>query len=159
MLITKNNVLKYFCIKQNNKVIKHSSKIKILGNVLNDGLNWNDMIKNGHSSLLNQLRIRNYAISKVICYLDPQMKKNYVNAVFRGKLLFGIKTWGGTSQENIKLIQNQQNIAAKMALGFKFFNKTINQRQKELNWLSIDNEEDLPPFGGAGHLSLDLSLV
>ena len=76
----------------------------------------------------------------MVRYLDPRMKRNLVNAIFRGKLLFAIETWGGTSMENLKLIQKQQDWASRLALGKEHAFKSSNQRQKMLNWLCIKDE-------------------
>ena len=141
-------ITKYASIRNNFKVkvegveFKHMKKIKIVGNVMNEDLNWNSMITGGNESVLNQLKARNFALSKVTPYLDDNMKKSVVNGIFRGKLLFGIETWAATSKMNIKVIESEQNKMTKLALNKKFANKSYNQRLKQLNWLPIEAELD-----------------
>ena len=75
MIITKNkNVMKQFEIKIKDKSVKHSKTMTILGNTINDKLNWNNMTSVGTDALLNQLKIRNHTLSKIVRYLDPKMK-------------------------------------------------------------------------------------
>ena len=68
------------------------------------------------------------------------MKKNYVNAIFKGKLLFGIESWGGTNKANIKLIEKEMFTAAKYALGKEDRYKSDRFRLRKLGWLELEKE-------------------
>ena len=81
------------------------------------------MIIYGKDSLLNQLKNRNRSFQNVAKYMTPVIRKAYVSSIFRGKLLYGIETWGGTSKTNLQKLQNEQSKAAKFALGPKFDKK------------------------------------
>ena len=67
-------------------------------------------------------------------------RKQYVEAIFKSKLNFGIENWGGISKATLKLIQNQVKIAAKIALGKEFYNKSDNQRLRQLSWLPVEDQ-------------------
>ena len=69
-------------------------------------------------------------------------EKQYVGAIFCGKMLFGIETWGGVRKQLIDKIQLLQDKAAVLALkGSKNCeNLSLRQRQNKLNWLSVNDE-------------------
>ena len=141
MIITKDKTARdSFSIKINNEIIKHSPTLKILGNTFNDKLNFENMLIHGNDSILNQLKNRIRSIEMMSRFMNTKTLKQYVNAIFRGKLLFGLNTWGGSLKTHLEQIQRLQNRAAKLALGNKFLTKSDAQRHKELNWLTINQE-------------------
>ena len=141
MLITKDEKKKKdFKIVINNEEIKHSRKLKVVGNTINDCLNWNNMLTVGVDSLVNQLKARNHQLKFITKYLDKDMKKKVVNSVFKGKLLFGIEQWGGGTKENLNKVESELKKAAKLALGKEFSNKSDRQRFNQLKWMTLGNE-------------------
>ena len=128
-------------IEIEDKIIRNSTEINILGMKINDKLNWKSSLVQGNESLLHQLKIRNYTLKKVSKFLDPTMKKMYANAIIRGKYSYGMENWGGAGKTEIKQIQIQQNKAARIAtFDRKNPNKSTGNCLKELKWLSIEKE-------------------
>ena len=141
MIISKDKKIKNdFNINVNNKEIKHSPVVKILGYKVNEELNWDSMLLKGNDSLICQLKTRLRTISKIGNFLDTKMVKQYVNAIFRGKMLFGMEIWGGSALGTIDKLDKLQSNAARLALGKDWSNKTDAQRLKHLKWLPIRDE-------------------
>ena len=141
MLVSKDmNAKKDFAVEINGKIIKHNNKIKIVGNTINDSLNYESMLTEGADSLLNQLKTRNRHLTYVCKYLDKDMKRKVVNAIFKGKINFGIEQWGGAKKITIDLIDKEYKKATKTALGYDYRDKTHSQRLRELKWLPLDKE-------------------
>ena len=76
-------------------------------------------------------------------YLGPRFKKNYANACFRSKLLYGIEAWGGVNKTLLSKLQAQQDIMTKLTLGKEGRRLSANQRQRILNWLPIRQEIEM----------------
>ena len=140
MILSNNKTTKKnFSIQVQDKIIKHSSRVKILGTYMTEDLSWDNNIENHLiPSLKNRLRTLKY----ITPYMDNKFRKMYINAIFRGKILFGIETWGGAKATNITKLQNLQNSAAKLALKSNPRNNTMSNRQRhnELSWLMISEE-------------------
>ena len=140
ILSSSNETKSSFSIKIGEKEIKHSETMKLIGNTINDQLNFDNMIIHGNDSLENQLKNRLRSIELISKYMKPDLRKQYVSSIFRGKLLFGINTWGGTSKSNINKLQILQDRASKLALPNNLQSKSSNQRQTMLGWMSIEDE-------------------
>ena len=107
LLVSDDNEMKASLqIECGSKVIKHSAKVTVLGNVINDCLNWKDQIK---TNVIPGLHNRARMIKFMAKYLKTDMKIKMATAVFKSKLLFGIESWGGANLEEINKMQNIQN--------------------------------------------------
>ena len=140
LIISKDkNMKENFQVNLDGKIVKHSKNVTILGTVMSDNLTWDHHLEN---KLIPNLKNRIRSLRQTTKYMDRNFKKHYVNAVFRGKALFGIETWSGAKKSNINSIQKLQETAAKIALkGQKGMEKmSKSQRQKSLKWLSIQEE-------------------
>ena len=95
MLNTKNAAEKEtFSVVLKGKVVKHSSEMIVLGNLLSDQLTWDRHVT---SVLIPALRNRLRSMRIINKYLGNGFKAVYLNATFRSRLMFGIETWGGGS--------------------------------------------------------------
>ena len=138
MLISEDNKLKKSLeLEFKGKVIRHKKKVKVLGNVLNENLNWDEMIS---SEVIPSLYHRASLIKRVTKYMETNLRKVYAAATFKSKLLFGIESWGGTTRANINKIQKIQNSVTKAIVPQEYKYKTPRQRHRYLAWLSIDSE-------------------
>ena len=114
--------------------------MNILGMQIDENLNWKNMTTEGNKSLLANLRIRYYTLSKVLKYVDNEMKIKYTTAIFKGKYLYGIDNWGGCGLTQLKILQTYQNKTAKLVLGPKYYNKTDEFRLNRMKWLPLDKQ-------------------
>ena len=93
MLVSKDKQMKEnFQINFKGKLVKHSAKVTILGNIFNDQLNWKDQFR---TNVIPGLHYRARQIRNTSKYMNPQLRHQYASAVFKSKLLFGIESWGG----------------------------------------------------------------
>ena len=114
--------------------------MRVLGTTINEKMTWTDTTIRGKESLLNQLKIRNYTLSRIVKYMNPIMRLKYANAIFKGKYIFAIDNWGGCGLTERSLIQKQQNRAAKIVLGKEYENKTDEERLKTIKWMNIEKQ-------------------
>ena len=140
MLWTKDdNERRHFQIELEGKIVKHQKEVTILGNLISEKLTWESQIKkNVIPSLRNRVRTFR-AVSK---YMEAGFKARFANAIFRSKLMFGLKSWGGGPKTLINTIQTLQDQMTKLTIPKKYAEKHPRQRQKILKWLDIRNEID-----------------
>ena len=79
-----------FNVKIEGETINNSTQMKVLGLKLNDRLDWADTTTVGKESLLHQLRLRNFSLSKIAKYMSISMRIRMTNAIVKGKYQFGI---------------------------------------------------------------------
>ena len=139
MVVSKNRSEKEkFKIMLGGKEITHSKNVRLLGNYFNDKLSWENHVKN---ELLPSLKYQNRTLKINTQFLKGMFRKQYVEAVFKSKLNFGMENWGGgVSKSTLNLVKKQMNIAAKLAIGPLFYNKSDRQRAKIMSWLPIQDE-------------------
>ena len=138
MLFTKNKEEKLkFEMEMKGKIIRHRTEVTILGNVLKDDLSWDSHIE---KVVLPQLRNRVRSLRILTKYLDRGFRAQYVNAIFKSKLLFGIESWGGVKLTLLNRVQDLQNQASKLAVPKDLMFKSNRQREKVLKWKSVKNE-------------------
>ena len=129
----------------NNKIVKNKTRVKILGNVLDQNLSWDFQLSN---VLIPNLANRVRTLKLTAKFMDKKFRIQYSNAVFRSKLLFGIETWGGCSKSLISKVQLLQDKAARVAYGSRNPNKSDRQVQAELNWLPVVDEIRVATYKG-----------
>ena len=140
MIVTKNRATRdEFEIEIDDKVIKHSSRMKVLGTVIGDDLTF---VKHLKSELIPNLKNRLRTLRMTTKYISQEFKKLYTNAIFRGKVLFALETWGGAKKSLTQAVQKLQDKASILALkGVKNYDKlSPSQRNKKMNWLPISEE-------------------
>ena len=140
-LITKNKTTKdMFKIEIGTTEIKNSNQMNILGITINDQLNWKQHTEIGQSSLIRQLKIRIYTLSKILKFMDDKMRISYTNAIYRGKYLYGIENWGGCGKTQLTTLQNLQDKAMSMAIGKEANKMTLKQKLIRMGWRSMNEE-------------------
>ena len=138
MILTKNdNLKKNFKMVVQEKTITHQKNLKILGNIFNENLDWNDHV---NKEVLPSLRNRARSLKLVNKYINPKFRLNYSTAIFKSKLNFGLETWGGISQELKTKLQKVQNSVTKYVVPKELQYKSPRLRHKHLEWLSIEAE-------------------
>ena len=144
MIITKDtNLRENFSIILDNKEIRHSRSVKILGNLINEDLSWEDHV---NKELLPSLHNRLRTLKMVSKYLSPDFKKQYSNAIYKSKLQFGIETWGGCKKTTINRIQKIQDKVIELTTASKGDRRSMNKKQSDLKWLSVEDEIKMATF-------------
>ena len=129
-----------FQIQIEDKTIRHSPKLKLLGNILTDNMSWNSHVSQiVLPALANTLR----TIKMTTKYLDTKFRKMYMNSLYRSRLLFAIETWGGADKSLISKIQRLQDQAGKISCGNLHPRDSNRMRQTRLGWLPIQKEIEL----------------
>ena len=128
-----------FSVTIDNKEIRHSKSVMILGSTLDENLQWDHHVSN---TLIPNLKNRLRTLKLTLKYMNPKFCQQYAGAIFRGKLLFGIETWAGAKQSLVDKVQSLQDRAAKLVLQGTVNNEKLSnlQRHKILGWLSIQQE-------------------
>ena len=73
MIISRNKELKEeVSIILEDIVIKNSNKINVLGTIHNDSITWKNTMILGSKSILNQLKVINYTLSKIVKYMGKK---------------------------------------------------------------------------------------
>ena len=140
MVLTKNQRTKMdFQVNIQGKNIKHTPKVKILGMILDENLTWD---KHVTSILIPSLKNRLRTLHLTTRYMTQKFKRQYTSSIFRGKLLYGIETWGGVKTPLLDQIQKLQNKAADIALKGtpNIDRKSTTQKHQILNWMKINDE-------------------
>ena len=96
------------------KIVRHSPKLKLLGNMMTDNLSWATHI---NQIVLPAIRNSVRTLRLTAKYLDNRFKAMYTNAIYRSRLLFAIETWGGADKSLLSKVQSLQNQASKIASG------------------------------------------
>ena len=138
MIITEDKEELEKSIVVNNNKIENSVKIKILGTVLNNKLNWNDHLNSGQGSLLNQLKQRLNSLKSIARTISQKFAKQLANSILISKLNYNLEVWGNTSQENKNKINRILIEAARVVLGKKCIGRTKSWIMKEMKWLTFE---------------------
>ena len=143
LLVTKNEeIKKNFEVEIQGKMIKPVKEVKILGTTLYENMSFDShLIKELIPNLKNRIR----TLKLTTKYMSQKFKKDYTNAIFRGKALFAIEAWGGSAGTIITEINKLQEKAAELALkgDLKTTKMSISQKLNKLNWLPISQETEL----------------
>ena len=140
MIVTKNKSTREdFEIQIDDKKIKHSKQMKVLGTVICEDLNFDLHLT---SELIPNLKNRIRTLKMTSKYMSQEFKKTYTNAIFRGKVMFALEIWGGAKKSLITIVQKLQDRASEIALkGLKNADRlSKSQRNKILKWLPIEEE-------------------
>ena len=108
----------------------------MLGNTMEDNLSWDNRVR---MNVIPALRNQVSTLRNMSKYLDRGFRANYANAVFKSKLMFGLKSWGAQKTLLAK-IQSLQDQASKLAILVAKRNKSSRQRREILGWLTIEGE-------------------
>ena len=92
LIVSKNkNMKETFQVQMDRKLIKHSKSVKILGTTMDDNLTWDSHLK---KEVIPELKNTICTMKLTTRFMDKMFKREYVNSIFRGKVLFRTETWG-----------------------------------------------------------------
>ena len=81
-----------FAVTLGGKCVTHSKAVKLLGNIISEDLTWEGQVKN---YLIPNLKNWIRTLKMTSCFLKHKFKKQYIEAIFKSKLNFGMENWGG----------------------------------------------------------------
>ena len=131
------NKKKNFKVEIGGKELHHQTSLKVLGNIIADDLSWEKHVR---SIVIPELANRARTLKYMSSFMNPQFKKVYARALFKGKLIFAIDAWGGVNKTLQAKVQAIQDRVTRSTLGLKAAKKSSYQREKELGWLSVQQE-------------------
>ena len=127
----------------NNKKIEHSDKIKILGTVYNENLNFNNHIDKGmkkKKSLIIRLKQKLNLIKKIKYWLNVEDLKIIANLYINGVLQYGILLW---AKSNSKMIEKIEKLRVKVIRTIIGYNETNDMNREQIfklfNWSTIED--------------------
>ena len=135
LVVSKNKITREtFRVFLDNKEIKHSDEVVILGNKISSDLSWDRHVE---SVLIPSLNNKLRSLRLVANYLSYGFRPRYIGSIIQGSLSFAAENWAGVHLRLIRKLEGIQKSAAKLALGFKFRNWSTDMRLRHLKWLSI----------------------
>ena len=138
MILTEDKEEKEQYITINGSNIKHNKKIKILGTIINENLNWNDHINEGSGSLISQFKQRMNSLILISKSISIKFARQMANALLMSKVNYNIEIWGDTSKTNRNKIDNIIYKAANIILGKEAIGRTKEWKLTKLKWLNIE---------------------
>ena len=122
-----------FTVSFNDATLSPSSKVKILGIIVDEHLTWE-----GHVSLVVR---RCYAtlrgLSKLAHRLSNDVKRFLIEALVLPHIMYCITVWGGCGVEQRKRVQKVLNHCARVVFGARK-SARVTPLLEELQWSSID---------------------
>ena len=115
MVISNNpDTKKNFEVLIGDKVLKHQTSLKVLGNIINEDLTWDCHVE---SIVIPELANRARTLKYTATFMNPHFKRIYSTAIFKGKRNFAVKAWGGVNQTLLTKVQSIQDRVTKSTLG------------------------------------------
>ena len=127
-------------VKAGPDVIDQSTSEKLLGGKIHFTGRWNEMVKNGSSSIISQLAGRLNGLKK-LQQADFKSKLAVATAVIQSKIQYLLPLYGGAPDYLMKAIQVQQLKAARFVCGYNSFYWSTHKLLKTCGWLSIKQQE------------------
>ena len=92
MIVSKNKQIQDdFKITVAGKLLTHQPSLMVLGNRISENLKWEEHVnKIIIPSLANRVR----TLRNITSFMNPEFRRNYGTAIFRGKLMFAADAWG-----------------------------------------------------------------
>ena len=127
-------------VKAGQDTIEKSVTEKLLGGIIHNTGRWNEMVKNGGSSIISQLAGRLNGMKK-LRQADFKSKLAVATGVILSKIQYLLPLYGGAPDYLIKAIQVQQLKAARFVCGYSSFYWSTHKLLKTCGWLSIRQQE------------------
>ena len=141
MIVSKSKTEKEnFRVNIHGKELHHEQSLNILGNIFTSDLTWDLHI---NKIVLPSLANRIQTLRNITKFMDQKFRRIYANAIFHRKVTYVIDAWGGAGKTLISKVQNLQNQAAKVVLGYKAEKMSHNQRLNKLKWPTVNQEVKL----------------
>ena len=125
-----------FQLDTGSELVNASGRARILGlNVSND-LSWNEHILKNSKSLVKSLSFKINGLRKICTHADFKTRKLLANGMVGSNLVYMIQLYGQASDYLIKMLQVQQNKAARIVTRLEWGTST-HTLLKQIGWLSV----------------------
>ena len=121
-------------------VIEQSVHEKLLGGVIHNSGRWNEMIRTGKNSIVNQLSARQNGMKK-LTQADFKTKLAVATGIIQSKIQYLLPLYGGAPDYLLGSIQVQQLKAARFVCGYKSFYWSTQKLLNTCGWLSVKQQE------------------
>ena len=121
-------------------IIKQTESEKLLGGVIHNSGRWNEMVKNGKSSILSQLSSRLNGMKK-LTQADFKTKLAVATGIIQSKIQYLLPMYGGAPDYLLNSIQVQQLKAARFMCGYKSYYWSTQKLLNTCGWLSVKQQE------------------
>ena len=116
--------------------INPSKNERILGLIVSNDLTWNSHILSHEKSLSNNLSNKIYGLRKICAEEDFKTRKLLANGIVNSNLVYMIQLYGQASDYLIRILQVQQNKAARIVTRLDWGTST-NVLLNQIGWLSV----------------------
>ena len=120
--------------------IEQSISEKLLGGIIHNTGRWNEMVKNGKSSIVSQLAGRLNGLKKLE-QADFKSKLSVATAIIQSKIQYLLPLYGGAPDYLLRALQVQQLKAARFVCGYSSFYWSTERLLKSCGWLSVRQQE------------------
>ena len=127
-------------LKAGPDVIEQSTSEKLQGGKIHFTGRWNQMVKNGSSSIISQLAGRLSGLKK-LQQADFKSKLAVATAVIKSKIQYLLPLYGGAPDYLMRAIQVQQLKAARFVCGYNSFYWSTHKLLKTCGRLSIKQQK------------------
>ena len=103
-------------LKLMNKKLQKVDKIKFLGVVIDESLNWEPQIEHVATKLKSSIIM----IKRIYKYIPKSEYMNIYNSLFMSHLIYGISTWGGVSKYKLQKLFSLQKRCVRLLFGSEF---------------------------------------
>ena len=126
----------------NDKTLKHTKNVHLLGMIYNENLKFRNYIEKGthkKKSLIIRIKQKISLIKKIKYWMTTEELKNVCNAYIQGLLNYGITIW---TKEDFRLIDKIDKLIIEIIRIVHGYDKTINMNNDEIlalsNWKTLD---------------------
>ena len=136
IISAKKNTNQVILLNTGSEIMEPSDSERLLGLQVSGHLTWNEHICNGDKSLVKTLSVRINCLRKVCVWADFKTRKMLANGIVHSKLVYMIQLYGQASDYFIKMLQVQQNRAARTVTRLEWNTRTKVLLQ-QVGWLSV----------------------
>ena len=119
------------CLKLLDKTLKKVDKVKFLGVIIDEKLNWGPHIEH----LQNKLKSSILMIKRIHKYIPKAEYMNLYNALFMSHMTYCISCWGGVSHNKLQKLFVLQKRCVRLLFGkeLNFYNDELSDTRNENN--------------------------
>ena len=136
IISAKKNTNQVILLNTGSEIMEPSDSERLLGLQVSGHLTWNEHICNGDKSLAKALSVRINGLWKVCVRADIKTRKMLAIEIVHSKLVYMIQLYGQASDYFIKMLQVQQNRAARTVTRLEWNTRTKVLLQ-QVGWLSV----------------------
>ena len=105
-----------FCLKLGNTPLNRVDRVKFLGVIIDDELNWEPQLEFLKSKLLASINI----IKRIYKFIPKDEHINLYNSLFKSHLSYCISSWGGVPANKLETLFSVQKRCVRLLFGTKF---------------------------------------